>query len=653
MRRNLYVSILLSAIFSLLSPFNVVAKTIPIESFTKKAQFDQVKLSPDGNYLAVTVPQEDRNALAIFDRKTMKPTYVYRYQEDNYVSNFYWVNNERLVITRSFRRKSDEQLYTQGQIFAGNIDGTKADIIFGFAAGFKKGGSSRLNKNSGPDRAFGAIQHLLPDDPDHIIISARHMDHDYDSPVRILKLNVYSGKKKLITRTPFGNMRIGLNSKGEPVFTTGVDEDGKERKFFMIDRKWHEIEKDSPLYDYNFLSINTKVDKLYLESHLDGKTDALYEYDFDSKDIKLIFNHPISDVHTYIREPTTRTIVGAEVMPDEFEYHYFEPDNEYAKIHMALAKALQGNDISITSRTNDLNELIVRVQNDKNPGDFYLFNRKSNQLQYMLSKKRWLDPELLSERLPINFKARDGKTIYGYLTKPLNSSQPVPLVTYVHGGPYGISDTWFFDTTPQLLANRGFAVLQVNYRGSGGYGLDYEEVAYKKRHSLIQEDIIDGTRWAIARTDISNKACIMGWSFGGYSALMSPLIEPDLFQCSIAAAGVYDAQYQEDEADYGRIRSVAEGAAAKKYGKDEQLLKEESPLSYIDNLKTPILIVHGGKDRRVPPEQAEKLRRELDKRNLTYEWLFKEREGHGFYNEENRIEFYEKSLASLNKYLNK
>ena len=598
------------------------------------------------------MPQKDRTVLAIFDRETLKPTYVYRFPEENHVDEFHWVNNERLVFTRLFRDNSQEQLVTNGQIYAGNFDGSKSDIIFGWSAGMDKSGSHRMRKNKGPDRSFGDILHTLPSDPDHIVISARHMDNKYDSPVRILKLNVYSGKKSVITRTPFGNMWVKLDNSGKPVFANGTDPRGVKRSYFYQDRDWVEIDKTSALHNYYPISINNAGDKLYMVSHLDGKTDALYQYDFKTKEIKLIFNHPVSDIHAYIREPSTNIVVGAEVMPDAFEYHYFEPENEYAKLHMALAHALNGRDITITSRTKDLSEMIVLVQSDKNPGDFYLFNNKKKSLQYMMSRKQWLDPNLMAERKPIKFKARDGVDIYGYLTLPTNTKTKVPLITYVHGGPYGVNDSWFFDSTAQLLANNGFAVLQVNYRGSGGYGLAYENIAYRKRHSLIQHDIIDGTKWALTQPEIASKACIMGWSFGGYSALMSPLIEPELFKCSIAAAGVYDAVLQEEEADYSRISSVSEGEAAKKYGKNEELLKKESPITYIDNLKTPILIVHGGKDKRVPPEQAYLLKEALDERNMPYEWLFKEKEGHGFFNEENEIAFYKKSLEFLNKHLN-
>lgn len=202
-----------------------------------------------------------------------------------------------------------------------------------------------------------------------------------------------------------------------------------------------------------------------------------------------------------------------------------------------------------------------------------------------------------------------------------------------------------------MLANNGYAVMQVNFRGSGGYGLIYEEVAYQKRHSLIQQDIIDGTLYAQSRPEIAkNKACIMGTSFGGYSAVMAPTIKQDLFKCSITIAGPYNLVTQYEEADYSSIDSTR-SLAAIMYGSDKTLLSAQSPINHLDKFNIPVLIVHGGKDERVPPEQAFELKAALDKANKPYQWLYKKSEGHGFYNEKNRMELYQQSLEFLAKHL--
>ena len=630
---------------------NLTAEPLPLDFFTKKSSYKSIKLSPDGKHFAAAVPIGDQTSLVILNREAMKPTYIYRFGSNEHVDEYYWVNNERLVFTRNIQEVWREQPVSYGQIYAGNIDGTEKAVIFGFQGGNNQT-ASRTRKNSGADRSWGDILHTLPDEPNHIIISARRMDNKYDSPVRIIKLNVYNSRKKVIARTPLGNMNVFLDSNGKPVIARGTDSRGKQRQYLYNEREWQEIKKDDLLSQYDAVSVNSAGTKLYLLGYPEGKTESLYEYEISSKKLTKIFQHPISDMSSIIRKPEVNTVVGVKVMPGTFEYHYIDPNDEFTKLHSSLAKAFSGQDITITSRTKDLKEMVVFARSDKNPGDFYLFNNEKKSAEFLFSQKQWIDPQLMSERKPIQFQSRDGKLIHGYLTLPINHQNNLPLVTYVHGGPYGVQDEWWYDSTSQMLANNGYAVLQVNYRGSSGYGLEYEEVAYRKRSTLIQEDIIDGTQWAMSLPEVAkNKACIMGWSFGGYSAVMAPLIEPDLFKCSIAAAGVYDAIEQEEDADYSEISSVA-ADAAKVYGSDEVLLKKESPLTYIDKLKIPILIVHGGEDKRVPPAQAFLLKEALDKRNMPYEWLFKEKEGHGFYNEDNQKEFYEKTLLFLNKHLN-
>ena len=619
--------------------------------FARDAEYKSVKLSPDGKHFAAAVPHNGQTMLVIIKRKTMDVINAFRFLKNEHVSEYHWVSNKRIVFKRELKNGSKELPISYGLIYAGNIDGTKKKIIFGYQAGHVQKGT-RLHSRNRADRAWGNILHMLPDDPDHIIIEARSWDQRVDSPVRILKLNVQNGKKTPITKTPFGLMQVILNSLGVPVIADGRDTNGEERMFFYQNKKWEEITKDNEITNFEPVAINKNGSKLYLTSHLNGKTQALYEYDMKSKKIDILHNHETSDILKFISAPGHNSpIVGVQVMPGKIENIYIEPADEFAKLHKKLTTAFAHSDIRVTSQTKDRSEVVVLVTSDRNPGDFYIFNDNENSAKYLMSRKRWINPVKMSKRRPIEFTARDGATIYGYITLPKDSDQQVPLVTYVHGGPYGVRDHWWYDSTPQMLSNNGYAVLQVNYRGSGGYGLDYREVAYRKRSSLIQQDIIDGTKWALSLPEIdSQKACIMGWSFGGYSAVMSPLIEPDLFKCSIAAAGVYNALEQEKEADYSKIKSVA-SHAAEVYGADEDLLKKESPLTYIDKLKIPIFIVHGGEDKRVPPEQSYMLRDALIKRDMPYQWMFKEGEGHGFTNENNRNEFYQRTLSFLDKYL--
>ncbi len=644
---------LLFCFILVIAPFaSHATQPLPVSVFAKKAQYNDIKISPDGRHFAASAPKGERTGLVIINRKDMKITYAYFFSENEHVDQFFWANNERVVFTKIFRQPWSELPYTDGQIYAGNVDGSKRAIIFGYQAGGTKVGASYMG-NSGPQSAVGKVVNLLPEDKDHILITARSFHSDLDSPVEILKVNVYSSRKKRVARTPFGNMNVIFDVKGKPVIATGIDHSGESRKFFFKKRSWQEIKAGHPIKEYEPVMVNKAGDTLYLTHYPNDMTRALFKYDLKSQSVSKVFQHPKFDFHAYIRDAKDNSIIGIELMSDEISYHYTEPDDDFAKLHKSLAKAFAGYDITITSQTRDQSEMVILATSDRNPGDYFLFNQETKQANELFRSKSWIIPDQMAKKRPIKFKARDGQTIHGYLTLPNGVKENIPLVTLVHGGPYGVQDSWWYESEPQMLANNGYAVLQVNYRGSGGYGKNFERVAYQKRSSLIQHDIIDGTKWALQLPQIApNRACIMGWSFGGYSALMAPLLEPKLFKCSIAAAGVYDAVEQEDEADYSKIDSVS-ARAEEVYGNELSLLKKESPITYIDKLEIPIFIVHGGKDERVPPEQAKILREALEQRNKPFEWLFEEKEGHGFYNPENREKFYQRTLEFLAKHLNK
>nr|WP_249365810.1 S9 family peptidase [Pseudoalteromonas sp. NEC-BIFX-2020_002] len=258
----------------------------------------------------------------------------------------------------------------------------------------------------------------------------------------------------------------------------------------------------------------------------------------------------------------------------------------------------------------------------------------------------------MAETRPISFTSRDGLTIHGYLTLPNNATEKnLPLVVMPHGGPHGPRDWWGFDPDAQLLANRGMAVLKVNFRGSGGFGRNFEHAGHRKWGAEIQYDIIDGVKHLIEQGTVDkNNMCIMGASFGGYSALQSAIIEPDMFKCAIGVVGVYDLPLMFDEGD------VAERESGQRYlknvlGTDEAQLKAFSPSYNIDKLKAPVLIVHGGEDERAPIEQAESLVAALKKANHPYVYELLEDEGHGFYKPEHRTRYYKQVLAFLDQHL--
>jgi len=273
------------------------------------------------------------------------------------------------------------------------------------------------------------------------------------------------------------------------------------------------------------------------------------------------------------------------------------------------------------------------------------------RLSTIVSVMPGLEEQKMRPVEPYEVKVRDGKTVYAYLTKPDDSNGPFPMVVMPHGGPHGVRDYWAFDSYAQMMASRGYAVLQMNFRGSGGYGRSFLFEGYRQWGRSMQDDVTDVTQWAIdSGIATEDGVCIFGGSYGGYAAMMGAIREPDLYQCVIAYVGVYDLELMFKKGDIPTRRS---GLVYLKQavGEDEEDLRARSPVHNLDKLKAPVFIVHGGEDFRVDIAHAHELRKGLEKLDKPYEWMVKVNEGHGFYRPENRMELFERMLAFLDEHI--
>ena len=267
---------------------------------------------------------------------------------------------------------------------------------------------------------------------------------------------------------------------------------------------------------------------------------------------------------------------------------------------------------------------------------------------------RWINPEQMSQMQPIAFEARDGLTIPGYVTIPKDrkEGEAVPLIVNPHGGPFGVRDVWGFNPEHQFFASRGYAVVQVNYRGSGGYGRAFEQAGYGKWGREMQDDISDAVTYLVEEGIADpNRVCIYGGSYGGYATMAGLTFTPDLYQCGINYVGVTDVGLLFDSMPrhwepLKELMKVQIGDPD-----DGAFMDSISPVAHVENIDDPILIVHGRRDPRVVIEHAEKLRREMRKMEKPFEWLVKGNEGHGFSKEDNRIELYTKMDSFLAEHL--
>jgi predicted acyl esterase len=308
------------------------------------------------------------------------------------------------------------------------------------------------------------------------------------------------------------------------------------------DGEWKILEIDG-LSDFIPLALDEKGEKLFLSTNVgDKQYNTVLQLDLSTQETSVLFEGMTADVLDYDWDPQLNMPVIGKSMPGKTEYHYAPVDSQVITKHQALVDAFGGQNLSIASQTKDGSLLLLHVSSDVNPGEYYMFDTKTNQARFLWANRSWLDPRTMANKTPIAFEASDGMEIKGYLTLPKGTSdKPVPLIVMNHGGPHGPMDSWEFESETQLFANRGFAVLQVNFRGSGGYGHKFMTAGYRNWGTSMIQDILDGTEHVIQNYPIdASKMCVYGASYGGYASLMATVRAPDMFKCVVGYVGVYD-----------------------------------------------------------------------------------------------------------------
>ena len=614
------------------------------------------QISPDGKYFSVVFRDKAQEKLAIFETLTNKPMSVFHVRGSRRsVGQVDWVNNERLVYGVRESYFNDKSLRNTGELLGANVDGTHHKMLFGINI-YNKQTGTRIKKKQA-DKGSHEIIDLLEGDDENILIAfypwflkGNTWRTSNNVVPSVYKLNVYTGKKKLVTKLNLPRAYAITDTKSQVRFAVGVNDNNRSVISYRDKQSddWENFSlKDFPGTNVYPLSFAGDDNSVYLSATVDGGTRGLFRLNLADQTFVKEFHDPLVDMTLNIRDYSNHQviIVGTELgLPS---YEYIKPRDRKAKLHKSLVASFPKHDISITSSTRDGMWSIVHVYSSQNSGDYYLFNSEKMSAEHLFSASSWLDPSLMAEMKPISVKTRDNTEIHGYLTLPRTGGKNLPLVVYPHGGPHGIRDYWDYDWAVQIMANSGYAVLQMNYRGSGGYGEEFGDAGHGKWGTLMQDDLTDATL-AMIESGVADKSriCIYGASYGGYAALMGAAREPDLYKCAIGSMGVYDLPMMFKKGD---ITSRQSGLAYLRdvLGNDLEDQKRRSPVYNVDKIKANVFLIHGAKDERAPIEQAEALKDAFDDIGKRYKWLELDDEAHGYYDENNRLLVYTKILEFL------
>jgi dipeptidyl aminopeptidase/acylaminoacyl peptidase len=323
----------------------------------------------------------------------------------------------------------------------------------------------------------------------------------------------------------------------------------------------------------------------------------------------------------------------------------------YRKLQQKLG--VSESEIGLNDYNEDMTKLIISVSNDKTYGMYYFYDSVSGELTSLGNLSPWLNPDQMADMYPISYKSRDGLTIHGYLTLPKNKKpQNLPMIVNPHGGPWA-RDMWGFNPEVQLLANHGYAVLQMNFRASTGYGKAFMDAGDKQWGLKIQDDITDGVKWAIQQGIADPKRVgIYGGSFGGYATLTGITKTPELYAAAVDYVGVSNMfTFLGTIPPYWETMRNLFNERVGDVEKDKEMLKQVSPVFHVDKIVTPLFVAQGANDPRVNKAESDQIVEALKKRGVQVEYMVKDDEGHGFANEENSIDFYNTMIKFLDKYL--
>ncbi len=595
----------------------------------------QPRLSPDGGKIAFLFPHEKKMALGVFDRTTNASQMILR-GEDESIFSFFWKGNDRLVFLADVAGNES--------FFIGSTDLTGKKLL-------RLAESQRLEDNL--VGTFANIVDELHGDPTRIVVAGYFTENVENATFLggaavVARLNVINRARSPILefkesdRTVrlladnAGELRVRGRLVGKELIWEHRRNDGSTFKE-MARHPYHGYQEDwQPLA---FAADNVTLWMISRQQHDRG---ALHAYNTRTGQLgDPLFVPAAGELDDeLITTPGRKQLLGIVYETERRHFHWF--DAERGALQAKLENTFAGSDVRITSESDDQNVKLIWVAHDREPGTYFVFDQRAGSLA-LFKRSRNVEPAQLQPRQPISYAARDGLTIHGYLTLPPGAAgRRVPLIMHPHGGPFGVRDSWGFDGDAQFLASRGYAVLQPNYRGSGGYGREFINQGRQQWGRRMQDDLTDGVKWAIAQ-GIADPArvAIYGASYGGYATLAGLTLTPELYCCGVNYVGAADLEItfkQRGEDAY--VRGDDFSYQQEWVGPTSEYRGATSPLNLIDRIRVPSLHAYGEKDPRVKIDHWERLEVLLKKYGKTYESVEQRKQGHGFRDEKASLGFY-------------
>jgi len=602
---------------------NAQVRQVPLKDFFKNPEKNGYQISPDGNYFSYLTSWENRMNVFVQKVGSSEAVRVTSATERD-ISSYFWKGNNKIMYLQD--KAGDENF----KLYSVNKDGSDLKLL------------------SPEDKVRTEIVDDLEDIDDYMLVN---MNERNPQAFDVYRINVNTGEKKMIAENP-GNIMGWM-----------TDHDGKLRIAIASDDvnsvlMYRETE-DAPFKEVLVTNFRESVEPLffsfdnkfvYASSNLGRDKSAIVKFDIaNGKEMEVMYENPYVDVSGLSYSKKRKVLTAISYVKEKREMKFLDAVAE--KRYNRLKKELGDYEVVITGVNKNEDKFLVRTYSDRSLGSYYFYDQASDKLSKIAEVSPWINESELAVQKPVSYTSRDGLTINGYITLPVGvEAKNLPVVMNIHGGPWA-RDNWGFNPEVQFLVNRGYAVLQVNYRGSTGYGRKFWEASFKEWGKKMQDDVSDGVKWLISE-GIANpkKVGIYGGSYGGYATLAGLAFSPELYACGVDYVGVSNLfTFMKTIPPYWQpfIKMMYEMVGDPE--KDSLLLESASPVFHADKIVAPLFVAQGKMDPRVNIAESDQMVDAMKKRGIDVEYLVKDNEGHGFRNQENRFDFY----GSMEKFLAK
>ena len=603
------------------------------QSLLRQPEFELIAVSPDGSKFAISrrVGEETVN-VEVHQRSDMKLLRTFTAGKRGEVTALEWLDDDRLLIGANTRTLRFNVSFADSILQIVSLDGREPDVM--------------------PYDLFDTIE----GDPDHLLVFSCGYEKGKNKgcnlpQIRRDAIGKLSKQGELVIEGPPDTTLI-LNRSATAGFAIKWEDDGTGRTYVYkpADKSWTLLNDGSVTgLEVIPLAISKDGKTAWVQAERKDGPDAMERYDFATGKRTELYVDPHSDPRALYASLDGRELLGADYEATDPKPHFWNAEHPDAQLYMGLQASFPGSNVHILSHSRDGNVLALGVSNDHDPGTWYLFDRAAKKAVVVTRRAPWLDPARLARQTSFELKARDGLLLHGVLTLPPNTSgKNLPLVVLPHGGPFGINDARGYDVEDQILAQHGYAVLQLNFRGSGSYGHAFEMAGARKWGAEMQDDLTDATRWAIAQGIADpNRICIFGMSYGGYAALMGPIHDPGLYRCVAAYAAPSDltrmskwgSNWRDDLTKQWMLKMIGES----------DKLAPVSPNLNADKINVPVLLAHGFLDGRVDLKHAQAMHRQLGKNHVPVDYVEYDLTGHNLSIPEHREDFYARLLRLLDQ----